>query len=153
MGHIAMKIRRKHNQNLSKGFTLVEILVVVVILAVLATLVIPNYRTAVVNATIDDAQTKLQLIRAAQRMYYLDEDVYTNGDLSSTHELVVNRYLDNLNVDTDPQKNPYVYSSVTPANDPPLDDDVIGRATARGGAAGDLPGPIEITYDGTVNIP
>jgi len=148
-----MNITRGSNQYRSKGFTLVELLVVIIILAVLATLIIPSYRKAVVNATIDDSKTKLKLIRAAQRMYNLDEDIYTEGDLSSTHDLVANKYLDNLNVDTDPQKNPYVYSSVDPINDPPLDDDIIAEANIRAGAATDLPDKIEITYGGTINIP
>ena len=146
-----MNIKRGSNQYRLKGFTLVELLVVITILAVLATIIIPSYRKAVVNATIDDAKSKLQLIRAAQRMYHLDEYVYTAGDLSSTHDLVANKYLDNLNVDTDPQKNPYVYSTVVPANDPPLDDDIIGEANRRAGASTDLLSKLEITYEGTIN--
>lgn len=146
-----MKIKRKSNKYRSKGFTLVELLVVIIILAVLATLIIPSYRKAVVNATIDDSKTKLKLIRAAQRMYNLDEGSYTSGDLSSAHDLVVNKYLDNLNVDTDPQKNPYVYSSVVPANAPPLDDDIIAEANRRAGAATDLLSKLEITYEGGIN--
>jgi len=51
--------------NNAKGFTLVEALVTVVIVAILAAVAIPRYNTYVKNAQISEAQSMCQLIGAA----------------------------------------------------------------------------------------
>ena len=51
--------------NNAKGFTLVEVIVAAIIVAVLAAVAIPRYLTYVKNAQISEAQSMCQLIGAA----------------------------------------------------------------------------------------
>lgn len=56
----------------SRGFTLIEIMVVVVILGFLAAIVAPNVLERIVDARIQSAKTQLQTIEAALTLYKLD---------------------------------------------------------------------------------
>ncbi len=53
----------------NRGFTLVEILIVVVILGILAAIVIPQFTNASVNAQTSNMDTQLQTIRGALELY------------------------------------------------------------------------------------
>ncbi len=55
-----------------KGFTLLELLIVVVILAVLAGLALPQYLRTVARARESEGWTNLQAIRGAQFRYYAE---------------------------------------------------------------------------------
>ncbi|MDD5129875.1 MAG: prepilin-type N-terminal cleavage/methylation domain-containing protein [Candidatus Omnitrophica bacterium] len=59
-----------------KGYTLIEILVVVVIIATLAALAWPNY-VAIQEKTLNrEAKASLALIRAAEKIYRLEQGYY-----------------------------------------------------------------------------
>lgn len=53
-----------------KGFTLVELLVVVIILAVLAAIVIPQLRTSSQDAKVSALDSDLSTVRSAVELYY-----------------------------------------------------------------------------------
>lgn len=53
----------------SKGFTLVEILIVVVILGVLAAIVIPAFSDATTETTLTNLQANLQTVRCQLQLY------------------------------------------------------------------------------------
>ena len=59
-----MKIRRKN-----RGFTLVEILIVVVILGILAAIVIPQFSNASEEAAYSRIKTDLQTVRSQIQLY------------------------------------------------------------------------------------
>ncbi|MCK5819560.1 MAG: type II secretion system major pseudopilin GspG [Psychromonas sp.] len=59
-----------------KGFTLLEIMVVIVILGVLAALVVPNLLGNKDRADIQKAKTDIVSLENALDMYKLDNDVY-----------------------------------------------------------------------------
>ena len=65
-----------------KGFTLTEILVVVIIIAVLAALAIPRYIKSVETGRAKEARVNLNLILTAQKLYSLDHSglYLTDGD-------------------------------------------------------------------------
>ena len=60
-----------------RGFSLLEVLIVVIVLSILATFAIPGYREARQRALDDEARAMLRLIRAAERAYQLERGAYT----------------------------------------------------------------------------
>jgi len=65
-----------------KGFTLVEILIVVIILGILAAIVIPQFTQASTEAKISNLRTNLQTIRSQLLLYRMQHDgeVYPGSD-------------------------------------------------------------------------
>lgn len=70
-------MRQKALVKEEKGFTLLEIIMVVVILSILVGLAIPRYTGMMEKARGDDAVATLRLIYAGQRMYRLDTTIYS----------------------------------------------------------------------------
>ena len=64
IGDRIMKIRKKN-----RGFTLVEILIVVVILGILAAIVIPQFSNASQEANLNRLQSDLQTVRSQIQLY------------------------------------------------------------------------------------
>ena len=67
-------------QSRSRGFTLIEIMVVVVILAVLGALVVPNVLDKVDQARVTRAKSDIQAIETALDLYRLDNFKYPTTD-------------------------------------------------------------------------
>ena len=55
------------------GFTLIEVVAVIVIVGVLAGLAIPSYFSTVEQARANEARVNLQVIRAGQKVYALND--------------------------------------------------------------------------------
>lgn len=71
--------------NLDKrGFTLVEILVVIIVIAVLATLVAPNVFKHVGRAKDSTARAQIELFASALEAYRLDNDAYPTTEQGLT---------------------------------------------------------------------
>lgn len=64
-----------------RGFTMIELLVVVLIIGVIASMAVPQYQKAVERSKADDAITTAQMIGTTNRMYALDNASYTIGPL------------------------------------------------------------------------
>ena len=58
------------------GFTLIEILIVVVILGILAAIVVPQFTNAADDASISSARTQLQSMRSQIELYYSQNGSY-----------------------------------------------------------------------------
>jgi len=65
---------------LKKGFTLLELIIVIVILGVLASLGITQYTKVVEKGRTAEARMILGQLRTAQRAYYLEHSSYTDID-------------------------------------------------------------------------
>lgn len=60
-----------------KGFTLIEVLMVVLIVGILASLAMPRYTKVVEKAKMSEAKTVLSAIRTAEGIYFMEFDKYT----------------------------------------------------------------------------
>lgn len=66
-----------------KGFTLIEILVVLIITAILIAVGLPNYNTMMQNGAAKAAQNNLVTIYNAQKTYYLNNSSYCTTSCTS----------------------------------------------------------------------
>jgi general secretion pathway protein G len=135
-------IRRKaNNAGRNKGFTLIEIMVVIVILGVLATLVVPRIMGRPDEARAAAAKNDVRQVMNALKMYQLD-----NGKFPATDQglaALVTRptngasnwkgYLEKLPVD--PWGKPYQY--LNPGIKGEVDVFSFGADGQQGGAGGD----------------
>ena len=80
--------------------TLNELMIVVLIVSVTAALAIPTYVKAVERARGDEALGMLRLLRAAEKVYYFDNnDFYTDLTVAAPGPLVTAGYIQNPNGD------------------------------------------------------
>jgi len=63
-------MNNRWNKRLSRGFTLIEILIVVIILGILAAIVIPQFTNATTSSKTSGVQTTAQSLRGAVQLYY-----------------------------------------------------------------------------------
>jgi type IV pilus assembly protein PilE len=64
-----------------RGVTLLELMAVVVILGILASIAIPSYRSYLLRTQRTDATAALLRIAAAQEKFYLQNNTYASNDL------------------------------------------------------------------------
>jgi general secretion pathway protein G len=104
----------------SRGFTLIEIMVVVVILAVLGALVVPNILDKVDQARVTRAKSDIQGIETALDLYRLDNFKYPTSEqglqalVSQPTDPTLTNYRSGgylKSIPIDPWKNPYQYIS------------------------------------------
>ena len=62
-----------------KGVTLIELLTVVVVVAVLASIAVPSYRRYLIRAQRSDATTALLQIQSAEEKFFLQNGTYTTN--------------------------------------------------------------------------
>jgi len=91
------------------GFTLVELIVVVIVIGILATLAVPQYLKATERAKIAKAKNALGLIAQGQKLYRADNDGYISGADDAT----LGSYIELSNVDADTD---WTYSAVGDAS-------------------------------------
>ncbi|MSR22518.1 MAG: type II secretion system protein GspG [Gemmatimonadetes bacterium] len=130
------------------GFTLLELMVVILVLALLAGLVAPQIFGRVSEARITTARTQIELLGVALDNYRLDNGFYptTEQGLAALREKPVRDpgpsswrgpYL-RKEVPLDPWQRPYLYRSPAEANVFGFDLSSLGRDGAPGGEGEDF---------------
>ncbi len=117
-----------------KGFTLIEVMVAVVIVAILATIAIPSYREYVIRSHRRAAQAAIMEIATQQQQYFVANRWYaTAAQLGYTLPPEVDEYYD------------LTINAPAPAV-PPVPPTFTITLTATGSQAGD--GPLSINSEG-----
>ncbi len=76
------------------GFTLLEILITVIIIGILSAIAIPNYTKSRERSLDKEAQIVLNLIHAAEKMYYMKTTAYYPSVASTSVDVSgINSYL------------------------------------------------------------
>jgi general secretion pathway protein G len=103
-----MKVNLKRFHHLgSQGFTLIELMVVMVIIGLLAATVVPKFFGQVDKAMQQDAQAQIELLGQALDLYRLEKHKYPTSDEGLE---ALKSYL-KKNVPKDPWGNDYIYES------------------------------------------
>ena len=71
-------------RNRMKGMTLVELMIVLIIVAILASIAVPSYRSYVLRSHRVEAKTALLALAAAQEKFYLQSNTYAANSALST---------------------------------------------------------------------
>src|SRR6059036_3189961 len=74
-----MEMLRKRREGEDRGFTLIELMVVVLIIAILIAIAIPTFLGARKRAQDRHAQVNLRNALTAERTYYVDGQRYTDA--------------------------------------------------------------------------
>ena len=74
------------------GFTLMELLIVIVIVGILASVALPSFGKTIERTRVKDAQATLASVYSAERVYRLDQ-----GGYGTLNDLIANRYVTNPN--------------------------------------------------------
>ena len=95
-----MKWLYRHLHKKEKGFTLVELMVVIIILAVLTGIAIPSYLALRNRARIQATRSEMQNIATALEMYAADNDAYPAGAWGVASGLIIaGGYMDPVPLD------------------------------------------------------
>lgn len=117
--------------NHSRGFTLVEILIVVVILGILASIVIPQFTNASTTANASNVDTQLQTIRGALELYQVQHGgTYPNLVATGWTPLITKT---DTNGSSGTKFGPYLMT--TPANPFTSKSAIVAGTSAAGGSS------------------
>ena len=124
------------------GMTLNELMIVVLIVSVTAGLAIPTYVTTVERARGGEASATLRLLDAAEKVYHVDEGVFTDLTAADSGFLVAEGYVQDPNADPN-RPFDYSVSAVT-------DTQMIVQAVRIGGGCNNGEDLVLWDTDGTI---
>ena len=115
-------------RQITRGFTLIEVMVVVVILSILAAIIVPRVMDRPDTARLVKAQSDIRALESALNLYKLDNFNYPSTDEGL--EALVPKYIARLS--NDPWGNPYLYLS--PGLHGDMDVYTLGADGLQGGS-------------------
>lgn len=74
--HTQKDASRLTNRNRMRGVTLMELMIVIVVIGILASIAVPSYRSYLLRAQRTDAMSALLRVAAAQEKFYLQNNTY-----------------------------------------------------------------------------
>jgi type IV pilus assembly protein PilE len=83
-----------------KGFTLIELIVVVIVIAILASFAVPQYITSIERAKKAKAENALGIIAQAEKMYRAENDTYVNV-ADGSFDATLGSYVELAEIDAD----------------------------------------------------
>ena len=92
------------------GFTLMEVMITVAIIAILAAVALPNYFDYVTQSRLVEAKTSLADMRTRMEQYFLDNRSYPGGCVAAT---VVPAGTGNINLPPDRASDPRKFFTIT----------------------------------------
>ncbi len=120
---------RRYQLKEENGFTLIELMVVIIILGVLATFIVPRFMEEPEKAKVAKAKIEIESLSSAIKMFKLDNGFYPSteqGLKALVEKPTVGRipthwreggYLEKKAVPKDPWGNEYLYLSPSPRGD------------------------------------
>jgi type IV pilus assembly protein PilE len=129
-------VQPRHLPGHARGFTLVELIVVVAIMAILASIAIGAYRRYVLSTNRTDGTMMLLKVQAAEEKYFLQNNTYSNQLGSDGISLT-----SSVGITTLATQGGFYNITVAPGSTGNLADSYLATATAISSQTDDTPCP------------